>query len=151
MKTKRAKEPDRSTVILEKLARLHQIKDLHSILDSILYESRVITNADAGSIFLVENNRLKFSYIQNDTIFKNDILCNKYIYANHTIDIDRKSIAGYVAKTGEPLILDNVYEIDKREPYSFNPYFDQISTYRTKSMLVVPLKNVKGDVLGVME
>ncbi|MBN1410717.1 MAG: HD domain-containing protein [Spirochaetales bacterium] len=151
MKAKGEKVSDKSKIILEKLARLHQIKDLHSLLDNILYESRVLTNADAGSIFLVENNRLKFSYIQNDTIFKNDILCNKYIYANHEIEVDEKSIAGYVAKTGEPLIIDDVYHIDKRAPYSFNAYFDEISTYRTKSMLVVPLKTMKGEVLGAME
>jgi len=138
-------------IILEKMERLHYIKDIHSLLDNILLESREFTNSDAGSIFLVEDNKLKFSYVQNDTIFNNDILTNKYIYSNREIEINEQSIAGYVAKTGNPLLIDDVYNLHPNEPYSFNAYFDEISAYRTQSMLVVPLKTNKGEVVGVVE
>ena len=137
--------------ILKKLEKLHHIKDIHSLINSILAETREITNADAGSIFIKENDKLKFSYVQNDTLFKNDILSNKYIYSNREITIDEKSLAGYVALTDNALIIDNAYNINKKAPYSFNPYFDKISSYKTISMLVIPLKANEGNVVGVLE
>ena len=85
--------------ILIKLEKLHHIRDLSTLLDSILFETRSLASADAGSIFLVEDGKLKFSYVQNDTLFRNDFLASKYIYANSEVPIDESSLAGYVATT----------------------------------------------------
>ena len=41
--------------------------------------------------------------------------------------------------------------IDPSFPFSFNPYFDQISSYRTVSMLIVPIRTSKNDMVGVLE
>ena len=138
-------------VILEKQEKLHHIRDLNTLLGSLLYETRALTDADAGSIFLAEGGRLKFSYVQNDSLFKNDFLSNKYIYTNNEIPIDERSIAGYVASTGESLLIDDAYHIDPSRPFAFNPYFDQISSYRTVSMLIVPIRTSKNDMVGVLE
>jgi HD-GYP domain-containing protein (c-di-GMP phosphodiesterase class II) len=137
--------------ILVKLERLHHIRDLSTLLDSILFETRSLAQADAGSIFLVEGDSLKFSYVQNDTLFRNDFLASKYIYSNSEVPIDQTSLAGYVATTGEPLLVADAYGIGGDVPYSFNPYFDEISSYRTKSMLIVPLRTSKNDLVGVLE
>jgi HD-GYP domain-containing protein (c-di-GMP phosphodiesterase class II) len=137
--------------ILEKQEKLHHIRDLNTLLDSLLYETRSLTNSDAGSIFLVEKDKLQFSYVQNDSLFRKDFLSNKYIYTNNQIDIDTTSIAGYVASTAESLLIDDAYRIDPSYPFSFNPYFDQISSYRTVSMLIVPIRTSKNDMVGVLE
>lgn len=138
-------------VILEKQEKLHHIRDLNTLLDSILYETRNLTNANAGSIYLAEGKKLRFSYVQNDSLFKSDFLSNKYIYSNNSIDIDEKSIAGYVATTGQSIVIPDVYAIGKDKPYSFNPYFDEISSYKTVSMLIVPIKTSKSDLVGVLQ
>ena len=137
--------------ILVKLEKLHHIHDLSSLLDNILLETRALASADAGSIFLAEEDKLKFSYVQNDTLFRNDLLANKYIYSNSEVAIDENSLAGYVATTGEALLVADAYKLDPKAPYSFNPYFDEISAYKTKSMLVVPLVTSKNDLVGVLE
>ncbi len=137
--------------ILVKLEKLHHIRDLSTLLDSILSETRSLASADAGSIFLVENGKLKFSYVQNDTLFRNDFLASKYIYANSEVPIDETSLAGYVATTGEALLVADAYALEAGFPYSFNPSFDEISSYKTKSMLIVPLRTSKNDLVGVLE
>ena len=137
--------------ILVKLEKLHHIRDLSTLLDSILFETRSLALADAGSIFLVEEGKLKFSYVQNDTLFRNDFLANKYIDSNSEVPIDQSSLAGYVAATGESLLIADAYDLDPEAPYSFNPYFDEISAYRTRSMLIVPLRTSKNDLVGVLE
>jgi HD-GYP domain-containing protein (c-di-GMP phosphodiesterase class II) len=137
--------------ILQKMEKLHHIRDLSTLLDSILLETRALASADAGSIFLVEGDKLKFSYVQNDTLFRNDFLASKYIYANNEMKIDETSLAGYVAATGKSLLVADAYKLGKDVPYSFNPSFDELSSYRTKSMLIVPLKTSKNDMVGVLE
>jgi HD-GYP domain-containing protein (c-di-GMP phosphodiesterase class II) len=139
------------TSILQKLERIHHIRDLSTLLDSILMETRALASADAGSIFLVEGGKLKFSYVQNDTLFRNDFLASKYIYSNNVMEIDKTSLAGYVAVTGESLLVADAYKLGDEVPYSFNPSFDELSAYRTKSMLIVPLKTSKNDLVGVLE
>jgi HD-GYP domain-containing protein (c-di-GMP phosphodiesterase class II) len=148
---KRREDPSILTTILEKQEKLHHIRDLNTLLDSLLYETRALTEADAGSIFLVEGSKLLFSYVQNDSLFKKDFLSNKYIYTNNAIVVDESSIAGYVASTGRSLLINNAYDIDASYPFSFNPYFDQISSYRTVSMLIVPIRTSKNDMVGVLE
>ena len=141
----------RSVAFLEKQERLPHIRDLNTLLDSILTETRSLTDADAGSIFLKEAGKLQFSYVQNNSLFKKDFLSNKYIYTNNKIEINKSSIAGYVASTGESLLIDDAYSIDPTFPFSFNPYFDQISSYRTVSMLIVPIRTSKNDRVGVLQ
>jgi HD-GYP domain-containing protein (c-di-GMP phosphodiesterase class II) len=147
----RRDDPSILNTILEKLEKLHHIRDLNTLLDSLLFETRALTNSNAGSIFLVEKNKLHFSYVQNDSLFKNDFLSNRYIYTNNQIDIDETSIAGYVASTSKSLLIDDAYRLDASYPFSFNPYFDQISSYRTVSMLIVPIRTSKNDMVGVLE
>jgi len=143
--------PDNLAIILSKLDRLHHIRDLHSLLDSLLTETRQLVHADAGSIFLVEDGVLKFSYVQNDSLFKADFLSNKYIYSNGTVALDQTSLAGFVAVTGQPLVIDDAYHLPEGAPYTFNAKFDEISQYRTTSILIVPLVTGKKEPLGVLE
>jgi HD-GYP domain-containing protein (c-di-GMP phosphodiesterase class II) len=124
--------------ILDIVEKLNHIKDVHALLDAVLLQARQLTGADAGSIYLIENNVLNFSYIHNDTLFS-AAASNKHIYTSNTLKIDPHSLAGYVALTGKPLILDDVYHISEDMPFRFNHAFDEQSHYRTKSILALPL------------
>ena len=61
------------------------------------------------------------------------------------------SIAGYVANHGEPLVIEDCYHLPENVPYSINRNFDEESGYRTKSILVVPMRNQKSAILGVVQ
>ncbi|MBN2144210.1 MAG: HD domain-containing protein [Candidatus Aureabacteria bacterium] len=137
--------------ILEILKKeISQIKDIDSLLDRILFEARKFTASDAGSLFLVEGTKLKFSYVQNDSLFK-DLTFNKHLYSSQEMEIDDKSIAGYVALTGQTLQIEDVYDLGPDEPYSFNSTYDLASSYRTRSMLVVPLRTGENKIVGVIQ
>lgn len=136
--------------ILQIVERLSYIKDVHALLDAVLLQARQLTRADAGSIYLIENNVLNFSYIHNDTLFGASS-SNKYIYTSQTLPVDNHSLAGYVALTGKPLIIDDVYHIPEGMPFQFNHAFDEQSHYRTKSILALPLKTSHNKTVGVMQ
>ncbi len=135
--------------LLAIMEQLYHVKDLDALLDMVLLQARRLTHADAGSIYLIENNVLKFSFCHNDTLFSS--ARSKYIYTSQTLEIDNKSITGYVACTGKAVMLDDVYEIPWEMPFTFNRTFDDVSGYRTKSLLAVPLKTSRDKVVGVLE
>lgn len=124
-------------------------KDLDTLLDLILTQARRVSQSDAGSLYIVETDelgtrRLRFKLSQNDS--RPDIP-----FVEFTIPIDHSSLAGYAATEGDPLAIEDVYMLPPDVEYSFNRSFDERYGYRTRSMLVIPMQNHHGDVIGVLQ
>lgn len=123
-------------------------KNMEKLLRLILYLSKKITGADGGSIYLVEEDdagtkRLRFKYSHT---FSRTIPLEEFV-----MDMNKKSVSGYVAVTGEVLNIPDAYKISDLAPYSFNPYFDRQHNYISRSMLVVPMKNHLDEIIGVIQ
>ncbi len=123
-------------------------KDMEKLLRLILYLGKKITGADAGSIYLVEEDeyekkRLRFKYSHT---FSREIPLEEFV-----MDMNKKSISGYTAVTGEVLNIPDAYKIQEMAPYSFNPFFDRQHSYISRSMLVVPMKNHLDQIIGVIQ
>ncbi|MGD2067476.1 MAG: HD domain-containing phosphohydrolase [Gemmatimonadota bacterium] len=124
-------------------------RDLDRLLGSILTQARRLTTSDAGSLYLVEEDAergttLHFLRAQNDSL-------PDLPDPDFTLPLDRSSMAGYVASTGESLVIDDAYHLSGEAPYSFNRGFDEEHGYRGKSMLVVPMRDHKDRILGVLQ
>ncbi|MCB1190206.1 MAG: GAF domain-containing protein [Leptospiraceae bacterium] len=120
-------------------------KDFAKLLKDILYSAREISGADSGSLYLVErdddgNLFLRFK------ISSMDLEGNEFI-----LPINKKSIAGYVADTKKPLNLPDAYNLDDNTEYKFNGEYDKAKNYHTKSMLTVPMKNHRDEIIGVLQ
>ncbi len=157
-----------SRALVQRLQKLQEIgtllsaeHDLAKLLGLILRESRMLTDADAGAIFvrwddveIVANATgkdaihkvtpyLALKIAQNDSI--------QFPFKEMKLPFDRKTISGHVALSGELLNLTDVYEIPPAAPYGYSKAFDQVSGYRCKSMLVIPMKNRSGEIIGVIQ
>lgn len=144
----------RSKIIEEIIIRernINGIQDIDVLLEKLLSEVRKYVNADAGSIYIVEGSKLKIKCAQNDTQLKKLPAGKKLKYVSFSFPIDETSIAGYVALTGNTLVIDDVYKLDSNTPYKFNKKPDIENNYRTKSMYSIPLKISNGKVVGVMQ
>ncbi|MGD8492930.1 MAG: HD domain-containing protein [Desulfobacterales bacterium] len=130
---------------------LNRVQDLDIVMEHILIEARRFVNADAGSIYIRENDLLHFTYTQNNTLQERLADGEKLIYSTFHIPINKESIAGYVAATGKPLNLTDVYSIDPSRPYHFSKEFDKKTNYKTQSVLTIPLKNHHDDVIGILQ
>ncbi|HVN95459.1 MAG TPA: HD domain-containing phosphohydrolase [Syntrophorhabdaceae bacterium] len=128
-----------------------QIKDIDILLERILVKARQFTNADAGSIYIKEDDTLRFRYTQNETEQKKLPAGKRLIYSTFSIPVNSKSISGYVADTGEMLNIDDVYSLGNGVPYSFDPSYDRITGYRTTSVLTLPLRTYANEVVGVLQ
>jgi len=123
-------------------------KDPDNLLRLILFLSKKITGADAGSIYLVEldeqgKKQLRFKYSHT---FSREIPL-----VDFTLEMNKKSIAGYVAVTGEVLNIPNVYLLQDDTPYKVNDSFDKKNNYISRSMLVVPMRNHIDEIIGVIQ
>lgn len=136
-------------------------QDLAKLLHLILKHSRELTGADSGSIYIRQDDveivpdatardeitrrtpYLVLKVTQNDSI--------TFPFKEMRLRFDPKTIAGYVATSGELVNLIDAYNLPEHVSYSYNRGFDEASGYRCKSMLVVPMRNRDGDIIGVIQ
>ena len=123
-------------------------RDLDVLLETILTKAREITHSDAGSLYLVEQApdgepRLRFALAQNASI--------EITFQSATLPLDGESVAGHVALTGVVVNLADAYAPPKGSPFHINRWFDEHAGYRTKSMLVVPMRTPQGETLGALQ
>ncbi len=131
---------------------LNNERRLDKLLTKIVTEARRFTRADAGTLYLVEGDNLRFEVSQNDTLQKiYDQTPEDDRLPNFLMPISMNNIAGYVATTGDTVNLKDVYRLPPNVPYKFNKRFDRESGYRAKSMLVVPMTNANGETIGVIQ
>lgn len=140
---------------------LSTTRDVEQLLALILRRAIEITSADAGSLYLVEQDQngnassspvtngstssriLRFRLTQNDSV--------QFPFAEHTLPLTEDSMAGYCAIHGEVIELADAYHIPKSRPFHFNSSFDEQAGYTTRSLITLPMKNGKGEVLGVLQ
>ena len=145
------KQADKLRKIMDLGYEISQIKDIDLLLEKILHEARGFTNCDAGSIYVREGDQLVFRYAQNDTMQRQLPPGKKLPYSTFSVPISTTSIAGYVALNGTILNISDVYELGSQYPFSFNRSYDERTGYRTCSMLTIPLKNFRGEVIGILQ
>lgn len=134
---------------------LSETREIGKLLDMILTKARHITGADAGSLYLVEEKRpdvlssgpgeryLRFKQTQNDSA--------QFPFAEFELPLKEDSLAGYSALHGEVINLADARKIPRSRPFHFNPHYDEETGYRTRSLLTLPMKNGRGEVIGVLQ
>lgn len=122
-------------------------RDRDQLLETILSQARALTSAEAGSLYLLEDQPggavLRFVRAQNDSVV--------FDFVERTLPLDDASIAGFVARSGKPLNLADVGAIPADAPYRFDGGFDRQYGYRSRSMLTVPMTTPQGRTIGVLQ
>jgi len=123
----------RQKALLELGKQLAHIEDIILLLKVIANRTSEIMGAERSSVFLYDESK--------------DELWSIVAEGESQIRFPANSgIGGYVFRTGEIVIEDDVYN----NPL-FNKEIDKKTGYRTKSMLCVPLYNQKGKMMGVYQ
>jgi HD-GYP domain-containing protein (c-di-GMP phosphodiesterase class II) len=121
--------------------------DIQDLLQTILSEARRLAGCEAGSLYLLDEEAaepaLVFKLAQNDVV--------KVPFVETRLPLRPDSVAGYVAISGETLDIPDVYEIPADWPFRFNRSFDEKMGYRTRSMMVLPMRDHRDRVVGVLQ
>jgi HD-GYP domain-containing protein (c-di-GMP phosphodiesterase class II) len=127
---------------------LSTVRDHQVLLTMILSKARELSRSDAGSLYLLDEvggqRVLRWKLAQSDSIDVGS-------FEEKILPITRKSLAGYVAMTGETLVIDDAYSLPAGCEYSINTSFDAQNHYLTRSLLVFPMTNHVGEVIGVLQ
>ncbi|HVJ91803.1 MAG TPA: GAF domain-containing protein [Labilithrix sp.] len=109
--------------------------DLEQLLELILEKINVAIEADRATLYLLDErrNELVSRIAQGDEVRQIRLKIGQ-------------GIAGQVVQTGKTILVNNPYG-DPR----FNADLDQVSGYRTRSILAVPMKNHLGRTIGVIQ
>lgn len=108
-------------------------RSLERLLGLVVDEAAKVAEADRCSLFLADRERGE--------------LWSKVAHGAKEIRFPLgQGIAGAVAATGQPIRIDDAYA-DAR----FNPNVDRTSGYRTRNILTVPMRNTRGEVVGVLQ
>jgi signal transduction histidine kinase/putative methionine-R-sulfoxide reductase with GAF domain len=109
--------------------------DLDDILELILDRVTELVEADRATLYLLDDSRNE--------------LVSRFVVGQNVRSIRLKvghGIAGTVAQTGKPFRIRDAYS-DER----FERQWDQLTGFRTTSMLACPLKNHLGRTIGVIQ
>ena len=129
---------------------LSGVYDLNALLEMIVDQARSFTNADAGTLYILEDETLRFQIVQNDSL--------KIFMGGKTgetipfppVELKESNVSAFVALKGKSVNIPDVYDTDLFD-FTGPKKFDQSTGYRSKSMLVVPMKNHDNDVIGVLQ
>lgn len=125
-------------------------RDLPTLLALILEQARRLSAADAGSLYLVEKGEreadavLRFKLSQNFTL-------PELPFSEYTVPLNASSIAGAAAVSGEPINFDDAYALGPGDRFTFNRSFDEKFGYRTKSMVTIPMRTHRDEIVGVLQ
>jgi HD-GYP domain-containing protein (c-di-GMP phosphodiesterase class II) len=122
-------------------------RNFAELLEAILREARMLAGCEAGSLYLVdksdEESQLVFMLAQNDRV--------EVPFMQRRLPLTNESIAGHVAVSGNELDIPDVYDLPPDAPYEFNRSFDEQMNYRSRSMLVLPMRDHRDQVVGVLQ
>ena len=118
------------------------------LLELILSRARHLVAADAGSLYLIEQDEqeqmcLRFAVAQNDSV--------NAPWKAIVLPLNPHSIAGSVALGGGVVVVDDAYTLPADGQLRHDRSFDQRFGYRTRSMVGIPMTTREGEVLGVLQ
>jgi HD-GYP domain-containing protein (c-di-GMP phosphodiesterase class II) len=135
---------------------LSQERDIKKLLTLILSHARDVTNADAGSIYIVEGHdedilkrKLRFEVSQNDSRKPPD--------ANRVMAVSATSIVGQCVISLDRINIPDLYALDPpgigNNPWGFvhDRSFDADNGYQSRSVLAVPMISARNEVIGVIQ
>jgi HD-GYP domain-containing protein (c-di-GMP phosphodiesterase class II) len=135
---------------------LSQERKLQSLLPIILRRACELTNADAGSIYVVighdddiAKRKLRFEASQNDS--------RQVPAAGFEMPVSASSIVGQCVLSGERISVPDLYALDEpgtgNNPWGFihDRTFDDRYGYQTRSVLAVPMISARAEVIGVIQ
>ncbi|MBU4118900.1 MAG: GAF domain-containing protein [Proteobacteria bacterium] len=133
-------------------------KNIDRLLGRIVREARNFTNADGGTLYIMESERatLDFAIVQNDSLGvfmggSGEAISWPPVPLRFADNQENhRNVSAHCALTGEPVNIADVYDA---EGYDFQGTrdFDASTGYRSRSMLVIPLRDHVDEVIGVLQ
>lgn len=130
--------------------RLSTEKDRNRLLTAILENAMEITNCDASTLYLYENNCLSFKIMKTLSMGISRGTDGEFIDDMPPVPMNEQNICSYAAIHRE---IVNVPDLDHSDQFDFSGprRYDALTGYHTRSQLVIPLENNENELIGVLQ
>ena len=133
-------------------------KDFNRLLETVVLQAQEITHADAGTLYLLEEDQyLRFMIVRNTSLnlatggtSGNPVTFLPIPLYKPDGQQNRANVASYAALTGERVNIPDAYQAEGFD-FTGTKLFDQRTGYRSKSFFAFPLENQTGKVIGVLQ
>ena len=135
--------------ILKIGVQLSAERDLNRLLDQLLTCAMELSHCDAGTLYLLDGDVLRFKIMRNHTM---------QVYSGGDgkepdmvpVPLKRENMCAMALLEGRTISVDDV---KKSQEYDFSGpiRYDALTGYHTQSMLAVPMRNREGEKLGVLQ
>ncbi|MDX2160982.1 MAG: SpoIIE family protein phosphatase [bacterium] len=146
-----------ANVILPLGVALASETDFDRLLERILMEAKALCRADAGTLYLRQDDMLHFTIIMTDSLgihlggsSPKPVTFPSLPLYDQTGTPNRHNAATYAALTGQSINVPDMYAADGFD-FSAAKRFDEQNNYRSISNLTVPLLGSSGEVVGVIQ
>ena len=129
--------------------RLSTERDRNRLLMTILDKGMEITNCDASTLYLYENDELNFKYMKTLSKGVSRGMDGEPIDLP-PVPLKEENVCSYAAIHQEVVNISDVYA-SSRFDFSGPRQYDKLTGYRTQSQLVVPLANNENELIGVLQ
>lgn len=149
-------EENRIQKLFEVSMTLSKEKNIVSLIDKILESARELTNADAGTLYLKEGFNLHFKVVQTESLGisiggkQGEIGWPAVRLYNQDGCENITNISAVSALRKKIITIEDCYS-ESSYDFSGAKKFDELNNYRTKSMIVIPLKDFEDQVIGVLQ
>ena len=125
-------------------------KDDNKLLNAIVEKGMQITNCDASTLYLYEDDVLKFRIMR--TLSQNVArgIDGEPITDIPPVPFKEENVCAYTAIHRRVVNIPDVY-ISEEFDFSGPKRYDAMTGYRTQSMLVIPVENNTGELIGVLQ
>lgn len=125
-------------------------KDSSKLLDTIVVKGMQITNCDAGTLYLYEDDVLKFRIMRTISQNVSRGLDGEMITDIPPVPFKEENVCAYTAIHRKVVNIADVYDCEEFD-FSGPKRYDAMTGYRTQSMLVIPVENNEGELIGVFQ
>jgi HD-GYP domain-containing protein (c-di-GMP phosphodiesterase class II) len=122
--------------------------DRADLLRQIVSQGKRLTESDSGALLLMETGDRDVPRLR-PVLWDFDFLPELRVPPT-TYPIDDTSVPGYAARTGETIVVDDVYNLPAGAPFQHDKTLDETYGYYTKSGLIVPMIDHRGRTVGVL-
>ncbi len=135
--------------LLKTFIAVSSVYDGDTLLELILNNALDITNCDAGTLYIVDNNELAFKIMITRSLGIKSGGKNKKINLPN-VKMSRSNVCTYSVLENKVVNIPDVYKSDLFD-FSGPKHYDKLTGYQTKSMIVVPMVDDRGETIGVMQ
>lgn len=138
-----------STKLLDISIALSSEKDRDTLLERILSATMDISRCDGGTLYIKNNDELKFHFMLTRSTGYH--MGGRYGKIDlPAVPISRGNVCACAALDNVLINVPDVYKTDRFD-FSGPRRYDAMTGYKTTSMLVVPMQDEKGHVIGVLQ